>query len=91
VTVSAAEQSFDEAVKQGIVIRALAGTLILTSLVLSLLVGPWWLLLGLFVGGNLLQSAFTNFCPAERIMRRLHLFEAGPAPAVSEHRPREVG
>jgi hypothetical protein len=57
-------------------IRALAGTLILTSLVLSRVAGPWWLLLGFFVGANLFQSAFTGFCPAERIMRSLHLFEA---------------
>jgi hypothetical protein len=72
-------------------IRALAGTLILTSLALTLLAGRWWMLLALFVGANLLQSAFTNFCPAERIMRRLHLFEARPARVGSERRPDEVG
>jgi hypothetical protein len=72
-------------------IRALAGTLILTSLVLSRLVGAWWLLLGLFVGANLLQSAFTGFCPAERIMRRLRLFEARHVSVAGEHPAREVG
>ena len=72
-------------------IRALAGTLVLTSLSLSLLFGPWWMLLALFVGTNLVQSAFTNFCPAERIMRRLHLFESRPAPCALERGPREVG
>lgn len=72
-------------------IRALAGTLVLTSLVLSLLVGQWWILLAVFVGANLLQSAFTNFCPAERVMRRLRLFEARPARVVLGRPPNEVG
>ncbi len=53
------------------VIRALAGTLVLVSLVLATLVGRWGLLLAGFVGLNLLQSAFTGFCPAEAILRRL--------------------
>jgi hypothetical protein len=42
------------------------------------------------VGANLLQSAFTGFCPAERVMRRLHLFEARPAGSVSERPLNEV-
>ena len=52
-------------------IRILAGTLVLASLVLSQMVSPWWLLLAAFVGTNLIQSAFTGFCPAEIILRRL--------------------
>ena len=55
-------------------IRALAGTFVLTALILSRVFSPWWLLLAAFVGANLLQSAFTKFCPAELIMRRLGLF-----------------
>jgi hypothetical protein len=55
-------------------IRALAGTLVLTGVILSRLFSPWWLLLAVFVGANLLQSAFTKFCPAELIMRRLGWF-----------------
>lgn len=55
-------------------IRALAGTFVLTGLILSRVFNPWWLLLAAFVGANLLQSAFTKFCPAELIMRRLGLF-----------------
>jgi hypothetical protein len=65
-------------------IRALAGTLVLISAVLSRVASPWWMLLTVFVGANLLQSAFTKFCPAEWIMRRLRLFEARPAPGVSD-------
>ncbi len=53
------------------IIRLLAGTLVLASVVLSRLVSPWWLLLAGFVGLNLVQSVFTGFCPAEIILRRL--------------------
>ena len=52
-------------------IRVLAGTLVLAGVILSRAFSPWWLRLTLFVGANLLQSAFTKFCPAELIMRRL--------------------
>jgi hypothetical protein len=52
-------------------IRVLAGTLVLTSLSLAHWVNEWWLLLAAFVGVNLIQSAFTGFCPAEIILKRL--------------------
>jgi len=52
-------------------IRVLAGTLVLLSLALGLLVSEYWFILTGFVGLNLLQSAFTGFCPAEIILRRL--------------------
>ncbi len=60
-------------------IRVLAGTFVLLSLILATTVNLWWLLLAAFVGVNLLQSAFTGFCPAEIILRRTGLTrEAGP-------------
>ena len=52
-------------------VRVLAGSFVLVGVVLSRLVSPWWLLLDVFVGLNLIQSAFTRFCPAETIFRRL--------------------
>jgi hypothetical protein len=52
------------------VIIAFAGTMVLLSLALAQLASPWWLLLTAFVGLNLLQSAFTGFCPAAMILRR---------------------
>lgn len=52
-------------------IRILAGTLVLASSVLALLVSPYWLVLAGFVGINLIQSAFTKFCPAEIIISKL--------------------
>ena len=41
-------------------IRLLAETLVLISITLSVLVNQWWLLLGVFVGANLIQSVFTG-------------------------------
>lgn len=52
-------------------IRAIAGSFILLSLLLAWLHSPWWLLFTAFVGFNLLQSAFTGFCPMEKFLRRL--------------------
>lgn len=52
-------------------IRILAGSMILLSLGLSQWVSPWFLLLSVFVALNLIQSAFTKFCPAEMILARL--------------------
>jgi len=57
---------------------ALAGTLVLVSLLLAWLVSPYWLLLAAFVGLNMLQAAFTGFCPAAMIFRKLGL-RAGSA------------
>ncbi len=53
------------------IVLAFAGTMILLSLLLSQLVSPWWLLLAAFVGLNLLQSAFTGFCPLAIILKKL--------------------
>lgn len=52
-------------------VMAFAGVMILVSVALTQLVSPWWWLLTAFVGLNLLQSAFTGFCPAAMVMRRL--------------------
>lgn len=52
---------------------AFAGTVVLLGVALGYLVSTWWLLLPVFVGANLLQSAFTGFCPLARILGRLGL------------------
>lgn len=59
-------------------IRLLAGSLILLGLVLALTVNMWFLLLTVFVGLNLAQSAITGFCPAEIILRKLGVPENNP-------------
>ncbi len=50
-------------------VLAFAGAFILASLILSQLFSPYWLLFTAFVGANLLQSAFTGFCPLAIILR----------------------
>jgi hypothetical protein len=50
---------------------AFAGVMILVSLALGYTVSPYWLLLGAFVGLNMLQAAFTGFCPLAMILRKL--------------------
>ena len=52
-----------------------AGFMILLSLALGFYVSPYWYLLTAFVGLNLLQSAFTGFCPAAIILRKLGMRE----------------
>lgn len=54
-------------------VRVMAGTLVLIALALARWVDPRWLWLAVFVGVNLIQSAFTGFCPAEMILTRLGL------------------
>ncbi len=57
-------------------VRLLAGVMILLSLGLSYYFSHYWLWLGVFVGLNLLQSAFTNWCPAMAIFRAMGLRDA---------------
>ena len=57
---------------------AFAGMMILASLALAWFASSYWLLLTAFVGLNLVQSAFTGFCPAAIVFRKLGL-RKGPA------------
>jgi hypothetical protein len=50
---------------------AFAGVMILASLLLAYYVSPYWFALTAFVGLNLLQAAFTGFCPAAMIFAKL--------------------
>ena len=50
---------------------AFAGVMILLSLLLAFYVSSYWLLFTAFIGANMLQSAFTGFCPAAIIFRKL--------------------
>ena len=54
-----------------------AGVVVLLSALLAWLVSPAWLLLTAFVGFNLVQSAFTGFCPAETVFRKLGMGKGG--------------
>ncbi len=52
-------------------VMAFAGFMVLLSVLLTVTVSPYFVWLTVFVGANLLQSAFTGLCPAAAIMRRL--------------------
>jgi hypothetical protein len=52
-------------------VRLVAGTMVAIGLILGTLVSSYWLLLAAFVSLNLIQSSFTGFCPAEKVLKRL--------------------
>jgi len=51
-------------------LRLIAGLFVLLSVALGYWVSPWFFLFTAFVGLNLFQSAFTNWCPMMTILRR---------------------
>lgn len=57
--------------KMEMIIRRMAGTFILVSLLLARYHSAYWLWFTAFVGFNLFQSSFTGFCPAEIILKKL--------------------
>jgi hypothetical protein len=52
-------------------VLAFAGVVVLASLVLAWYFSPYWLLLTAFAGLNMIQAAFTGFCPAAIVFRKL--------------------
>ena len=60
-------------------VEAFAGFMVLLSVVLTVFVHAGFVWLTVFVGANLFQQAFTGFCPAAIVMRRLFGFEPAAA------------
>ena len=52
-------------------LRLVAGVMILVSLLLTYLVHANWVYFTMFIAANLIQSAFTNWCPLMTIMRKM--------------------
>lgn len=52
-------------------LRLMAGFFVLLSVALGYYFTPWWFLFTAFVGLNLMQSAFTGWCPAMFILGKL--------------------
>ncbi|BBE72814.1 YgaP family membrane protein [Oharaeibacter diazotrophicus] len=52
-------------------VLAFAGAMVLLSVVLTVLVHPYFIWFTVFVGVNMIQSAFTGFCPAAMIFKAL--------------------
>jgi len=67
----------------------LAGSFVTLSLALGYFVSPYWYLFTLFVGLNLLQSAFTGWCLAEQILAKLGIATGGaPSASGQDNQPR---
>ena len=56
-------------------LRLIAGTFVIASVLLGVLVNPWFLAFTVFVGLNLVQSAFTRWCPMISFLRKLGVRE----------------
>lgn len=57
-------------------LRLTAGLFVMLSLALGTWVNPYWYLFTGFVGLNLFQSAFTNWCPLMTILKKLGIRSA---------------
>jgi hypothetical protein len=64
-------------------LRLAAGTFVLASLLLGYYVSPYWFLFTGFVALNLIQSAFTNWCPMMTFLRWLGVKDEGVAGAAA--------
>lgn len=63
-------------------LRLIAGLFVVLSAALGYWVSPYWLLFTAFVGLNLFQSAFTDWCPMMTFLRKLGVRDsAGPSGA----------
>lgn len=60
-------------------LRLIAGTFVMGTVGLGYFVHPGWFLFTAFVGANLFQSGFTNWCPMMTILRKLGLPDHEPA------------
>ncbi len=60
-------------------LRLIAGVVIMATVVLGYTVSPWFYAFTAFVGLNLFQSAFTDWCPMVWILTKLGAQRAGVA------------
>ena len=51
-------------------VQAFAGVMVLISVILAAYVSPAFIWLTVFIGINLIQSAFTGFCPAAMVLKK---------------------
>jgi len=65
-------------------LRLIAGVFVLITLALGRWVSPYWYLFTAFVGLNLFQSAFTNWCPMMTFLRRLGVREVAGSSTPAE-------
>ena len=65
-------------------LRLIAGFLVFIAAVLAWTVSPWFLAFIAFVGLNLVQSAFTDWCPMMAILRKLGVRDGAASPAAEK-------
>ncbi len=61
-------------------LRLIAGSFVLLSVALGYFVSPWFLAFTAFVGLNLVQSAFTNWCPMMSVLRKAGVRDSDAQP-----------
>jgi len=61
------------------IVMAFAGVMVLVSVALTQYHDPRWMWLTVFVGANVLQSAFTGFCPLAMILKKVFGVKPGAA------------
>ena len=66
-------------------LRMIAGFFVMLSVALGYWVSPYWFLFTAFVGLNLFQSAFTNWCPMMTFLRKLGVSDCAPVATVKQH------
>jgi hypothetical protein len=54
-------------------LRLIAGAFVMASVALGMWVNPWWFAFTAFVGLNLFQSAFSNWCPMMTVLKKAGL------------------
>ena len=70
---------------------AFAGFMVLLSLALMYMVHPYFVVLTVFVGFNLFQSAFTGFCPAAKVLQKLGLKNEVECARARNNLPSDIG
>lgn len=63
-------------------LRLIAGIVVLATITLGYFINPLWFLFTGFVALNLVQSAFTNWCPMMTILRKTGVKDASCTPAA---------
>jgi len=56
-------------------LRLVAGFFVILSILLAQFHSPYWIFFTLFVGLNLFQSAFTNWCPMISLLQKMGVKE----------------
>ena len=54
-------------------LRLIAGAIVMATVALGVFVNPWWFAFTAFVGLNLFQSSFTDWCPMMTFLRWCHV------------------